>query len=129
MLSKKERKQFYPHLITRILLYLRQQRFSKEEVLTEDLIKRFNKSKSRISQALSFLTNKQFIDRKYVPNLNNQGSRHNISLTPKGLDIAEAILSEGLDPLEKEVIEALKNRSNYLYKNKETPTRNSPLMR
>ena len=126
MLSKKEIKKFYPQLCSRILLFLRKQRYHKGEVLTEDLIKNFNKSKSRISQALSFLTNKQFIDRKYVLTLTNQGSRHNISLTPKSLDIADAILSEGLDPLEKQVIEALKNRSNYLYKNKETPTRNSP---
>ena len=129
MLSKKERKQFYPHLVTRILLYLRQQRFSKEGVLTEDLIKRFNKSKSRISQALSFLTNHDYIDRKFIQNLSNSGSRHKISLTPEGLHIAEVILSEGLDPLEKEVIEALKNRSNYIYKNKETPTGNSPTTR
>ncbi len=62
-------------------------------------------------------------ERNYVTNLNNQGSRHRISLTPKDLEIAEAILSEGLDPLEKKVIDALKNRSNYLYKNKVTPTR------
>ncbi|MEE9378506.1 MAG: hypothetical protein V3V33_10780 [Candidatus Lokiarchaeia archaeon] len=126
MLSKKEKKQFYPHLITRILLYLRQQRFSKEEVLTEDLIKRFNKSKSRISQALSFLTNNEYIERKFVQNLNNNGSRHRISLTPDGLNIAEAILSEGLDPVEKKVIEALGirlNKTSYSYKEKMTPTR------
>ena len=112
MLSKKEKKQFYPHLITRILLYLRQQRFSEEEVLTEDLIERFNKSKSRISQALSFLTNNEYIERKFVQNLNNNGSRHKISLTPDGLHIAEAILSEGLDPIEKKVVEALRLRFN-----------------
>jgi len=56
------------------------------------------------------------IYRKYVSNINNQGSRHKISLTPKGLEIAEAILFEGLDPLEKKVIEALKIRPKYLYK-------------
>ncbi len=95
----------------------------KGEVLTEDLIKKFNKSKSRISQALSFLTSKGYIERNYVNNLNNQGSRHKVSLTPRGLKITEAILSEGLDPLEKKVIEALKNRSNYLHKNRVTPTR------
>ncbi len=105
-------KHFYPHLITRILLYLRQQRFSKEEVLTEDLIERFNKSKSRISQTLTFLTTHDYIERKLVHNLNNNGSRHRISLTPKGLRIAEAVLSEGLDNLEKKVIEALKLRIN-----------------
>ncbi len=119
-------KQFYPHLISRILLFLRQQRHVKGEVLTEDLIRKFNKSKSRISQALSFLTSKGYIERSYVNNLNNQGSRHKISFTPRGLEIAEAILSEGLDPLEKKVIDALKNRSNYLYKNKVTPTGNTP---
>ena len=116
-------KQFYPHLISRILLFLRQQRYVKGEVLTEDLIKKFNKSKSRISQALSFLTSKGYIERNYVSNLNNQGSRHKISLTPKGLEITEVILSEGLDPLEKKVIDALKIRSNYLHKNRVTPTR------
>ncbi len=115
-------KQFYPHFISRILLFLRQQRHVKGEVLTEDLIKKFNKSKSRISQALSFLTSKEYIERNYVANLNNQGSRHKISLTSKGLEMAEAILSEGLDPLEKKVIDALKNRTNYLHKDKVTPT-------
>ena len=45
-----------------------------------------------------------------------------ISLTLKGLEIAEAILIEGLDPLEKKVIEALKIRSNYSFKNRVTPT-------
>jgi len=79
-------------------------------VLTEDLIERFNKSKSRISQALSFLTNNEYIEREYVQNLNNNGSRHKISLTLDGLNVAEAILSEGLDPMEKKVIEALKLR-------------------
>jgi len=122
VLSKKEIKQFYPHLISRILLFLRQQRHVKGEVLTEDLIKKFNKSKSRISQALSFLTSKEYIERNYVASLNNQGSRHKISLTPRGLEIAEGILLEGLDPLEKKVIDALKSRSNYLYKEKVTPT-------
>ena len=92
-------------------------------MLTEDLIKKFNKSKSRISQALSVLTSKGYIEKNYVNNLNNQGSRHKISLTSKGLEIAEAILSEGLDLLEKKVFEALKNRTNYLNKDKVTPTR------
>ena len=126
MLSKKEMKQFYPHLILRILLFLRQQRYVKEKVLTEDLIKRFNKSKSRISQALSFLTNKQYVKREYVQNLNNQGSRHRISLAPGSLEVAEAILSEGLDPLEIKVMEALRlrfNNSSYSHKDKMTPTR------
>jgi len=125
VLSKKEQKQFYPHLITRILLYLRQHRYSKEEVLTEDLIKKFNKSKSRISQALSFLTNNEYIEREYVQNLNNNGSRHRIFLTSNGLNITEAILSEGLDPVEKKVIEALKHRIDNLphsNKNKMAPT-------
>jgi DNA-binding MarR family transcriptional regulator len=118
MLSKKEIKKFYPQLCSRILLFLRQQRYHDGEILTEDLIKKFNTSKSRISQTLSFLTNQQYITRNYVTNLNNQGSRHKISLTLKGLGVAEALLSEGLDPLEKKVIEALKNRSNNLIKNK-----------
>ncbi len=125
MLSKRQKKQFYPHLVTRILLYLRQQRYSKEKVLTEDIIKRFNKSKSRISQALSFLTTNEYIERKFVQNLNNNGSRHRIFLTTKGLNIAEAILSEGLDPIEKKVIEALKLRIDNIShsnKNKMAPT-------
>ncbi|MFX0027858.1 MAG: hypothetical protein ACFE8B_01495 [Candidatus Hermodarchaeota archaeon] len=111
MLSKKELKQFYPNLITRILLFLRQQQFIKSDLLTEDLIAKFNKSKSRISQALSFLTNRGYIERSYVPNINNNGSRHKISLTPRGLEVANVILSEGLDPLEKKVIKALEIRS------------------
>ena len=118
-------KHFYPHLSTRILLYLRQQRFSREEVLTEDLIERFNKSKSRISQALSFLTKNDYIEREYVQNLKNNGSRHKVSLTPTGLNVAEAILSEGLDSVEKKVIEALKlrfNNSSHSDKDKMAPT-------
>lgn len=119
MLSKKEKKQFYPHLITRILLYLRQRRFSENEILTEDLIKKFNKSKSRISQALSFLTDHEYIERIYFQNLHNHNSRHKILLTPKGLIVAEDVLSGGLDPLEMKVLEALRLRStnsSYSYK-------------
>lgn len=101
-----EMKRFYPQISSRILLFLRQQRFRKGEVLTEDLIQKFNKSKSIISQALAFLTKKQYITRRYIQNINNQGSRHEIFLTTKGLNVAEAILSEGLDPLEKKVIKA-----------------------
>ena len=118
-------KQFYPHLISRILLYLRQRRYVKEGVFTEDIINSFNKSKSRISQALSFLTDKEFIERKYVQNPHNHNSRHRILLTPKGLSVAEKILSEGLDSLESMVIEALRlrfNNSSYSYKDKITPT-------
>ena len=114
-------KQFYPHLVSRILLYLRQRRFDKEGVFTEDIINRFNKSKSRISQALSFLTDKEYIERKYVQNPNNHNSRHKILLTPKGLSVAEKILSEGLDSLESKVIEALRlrfNNSSYSYKDR-----------
>ena len=98
--------------MTRILLFLRQQRYSEQDVHTEDLINKFHKSKSRISQALSHLNNKGYIERNYVSNIKNNGSRHKISLTQRGLEIANAILSEGLDPLEKKVIEALKMRIN-----------------
>ena len=96
------------------------------EVLTEDLIKSFNKSKSRISQALSFLADKEYIERIYVQNLNKNGSRHKILITPQGLNIAEAILSEGLEAVEQNVLEALKHRlhdSSYSNKEKMTPTR------
>ena len=106
MLSKEEKKKFYPQLSSRILLFLRQQRYSKGEILTEDIIKKFNKSKSEISQVLSFLTKRQYIEREYVNNLNNHGSRHRVVLNEKGLEVAEAILSEGLDPLEKKAIKA-----------------------
>jgi len=85
-------------------LFLRQQRYGRGEILTEDIIKKFNKSKSEISQVLSFLTNQHYIDREYVNNLNNQGSRHRVVLNEKGLEVAEAILSEGLNPLEKKAI-------------------------
>ena len=95
-----------------MLLFLRQQRYSEQDVHTEDLINKFHKSKSRISQALSYLNNKGYLERNYVSNINNNGSRHKVSLTPRGLEIANAILSEGLDPLEKKVIEALKMRIN-----------------
>jgi DNA-binding MarR family transcriptional regulator len=110
VLTKKEEKQFLPHLMSRILLFLRQQQYAQDAMLTEDLIKKFNKSKSRISQTLSFLSNNGYIERGYVPYHNNHGSRHVISLTQRGLEIAEAIILDGLDPLEKKVIEALKNR-------------------
>ncbi len=106
MLSNEEKKKFYPQLSSRILLFLRQQRYRRGEILTEDIIKKFNKSKSEISQVLSFLTKMHYINREYVSTLNNQGSRHRVVLNEKGLEVAEAILSEGLDPLEKKAIKA-----------------------
>ena len=106
MLSKEEKKKFYPQLSSRILLFLRQQRYRRGEILTEDIIKKFNKSKSEISQVLSFLTKKHYIERDYVNNLNNQGSRHRLVLNERGLEVAEAILSEGLTPNELKTMEA-----------------------
>ena len=47
-----------------------------------------------------------YINREYVSHLNNQGSRHKVVLNEKGLEIAEAILSEGLAPIELKAIEA-----------------------
>ena len=55
---------------------------------------------------LSFLTKKQYIEREYVSKLNNQGSRHKVVLSEKGLEIAKAILLEGLDSIELKAIEA-----------------------
>ena len=107
MLSKEEMKRFLPQLTSRILLFLRQQRYSKEGVLTEDIINRFHKSKSMVSQALSFLAKREYIKRKYVSQIDNHGSRHKIYLTTKGLEIAEAIISEGLNPKERKLIERL----------------------
>ena len=106
MLSNEEKKKFYPQLSSRILLFLRQQRYRRREILTEDIIKKFKKSKSEISQVLSFLTKKQYINKEYVNNLKNQGSRHRVVLNEKGLEVAEAILSEGLDSLELKAIVA-----------------------
>ena len=106
MLTNEEMKKFYPKLSSRVLLFLRQQRYRRGEILTEDVIKKFNKSKSEISQVLSFLAKQHYIVREYVNNLNNQGSRHKVILSDKGLEIAEAILSEGLDPIELKAIEA-----------------------
>ena len=99
-------KKFYPQLSSRVLLFLRQQRYRRGEILTEDIIKKFNKSKSEISQVLSFLTKKHYIDREYINKLNNQGSRHKVVLNEKGLEVAEAILWEGLTPIELKAIEA-----------------------
>ena len=104
VLTNEEMKRFYPQLSSRVLLFLRQQRYRRREILTEDIIKKFNKSKSEISQVLSFLTKKQYIEREYVNTLNNQGSRHRVFLNEKGLEIAEAILSEGLNKKERRVI-------------------------
>ena len=106
VLSNEEKKKFYPQLSSRILLFLRQQQYRRGEILTEDIIRKFNKSKSEISQVLSFLTKKQYIGREYVSHLNNQGSRHRVVLNEKGLEVAEAILSEGLAPVELKAIEA-----------------------
>ena len=106
VLSNEEKKKFYPQLSSRILLFLRQQRYRRREILTEDIIKKFKKSKSEISHVLSFLTKKQYINKEYVNNLKNQGSRHRVVLNEKGLEVAEAILSEGLDPIELKAIEA-----------------------
>jgi len=105
VLSSEEMKRFYPQLSSRILLFLRQQRYRKGEILTEDIIKKFNKSKSEISQVLSFLTKKRYIDRVYVDNLKNHGSRHKILLNERGLKVAEAILLEGLNPFEIKALE------------------------
>ena len=58
-----------------------------------------------VSQALSFLAKRKYIKRKYVSHINNHGSRHKISLTAKGLEIALAIISEGLNPIERKAIE------------------------
>ena len=87
-------------------MFLRQQRYRRGEILTEDIIQKFNKSKSEISQVLSFLTKKHYIEREYVNTLTNQGSRHRVVLNEKGLEVAESILSEGLDPIELKAIEA-----------------------
>ena len=43
MLKEEELKGFYPRLTSRILLYLRQQIYEKNEILTEDLIDYFGK--------------------------------------------------------------------------------------
>lgn len=96
MIREEELEGFYPRLTSRILLYLRQQFYEKREMLTEDIIERFDKSKSIISQALSFLSKNRYIKRKYVKNIESHGSRHKISITKKGIEIAEAILFEGL---------------------------------
>jgi len=115
VLTNEEMKKFYPQLSSRVLLFLRQQRYRRGEILTEDIIKKFNKSKSEISQVLSFLTKKHYIDREYINKLNNQGSRHKVVLNEKGLEVAEGILSEGLDPIELKAIKASfkKKRSFY----------------
>ena len=57
-----------------------------------------------------------YIEREYVSNLNNQGSRHRVVLNEKGLEVAEAILSEGLEPIEKEAIEKFKKKKRKNYK-------------
>jgi len=49
---------------------------------------------------------------KDLDHINSNGFRHKISLPPRWLEIANAILWEGLDPLEKRVLEALKMRIN-----------------
>ncbi|MFW9866552.1 MAG: hypothetical protein ACFFEN_10695 [Candidatus Thorarchaeota archaeon] len=113
MLTKEEVKKFYPPLISRILLYLRRMHSYKIEVLTEELIEYFNKSKSIISQALSYLTDNHYIHKKYVSELSNHGSRHKISIGEKGLNIAETIISEGLDLHEKKSLALkLKRKKN-----------------
>jgi len=104
VLTKDEVKKFYPQLISRILLYLRQQRYHKTDVLTEDLIEKFDKSKSIISQALTILAEQEYINKNYVSDLTSHGSRHRISITAKGLKISDAILAEGLDSVEQKVI-------------------------
>ena len=97
MLREEELEGFYPRLTSRILLYLRQQFYEKNDVLTEDLIDRFGKSKSIISQSLSFLSKNRYIKRKYVKNVESHGSRHKFSITKKGLEVAKALLFEGLN--------------------------------
>ena len=114
MLREEELEGFYPRLTSRILLYLRQQFYEKREILTEDLIERFGKSKSIISQALTFLSKDRYIKRRYVKNVESHGSRHKIFITKKGIAIAEAILSEGLIIEEKKVLKKLPSSSGQL---------------
>ncbi len=106
MLTEEELERFYPQLVSRILLYLRQQRFEKSEVRTEDIIEKFHKSKSIISQALNALSKNHLIKKYYVESINTHGSRHKISITSKGMKIADRILSEGLHPIEWKVLNA-----------------------
>ena len=106
MLTEEELEGFYPRLTSRILLYLRKQRHEKEEVRTENLIRKFDKSKSIISQALSFLSKHQCIKRKYVEKVESRGARHVIKLTPKGIKVANRLIFEGLDALELKVIKS-----------------------
>ena len=98
MLVDTEMERYYPQLISRILLYLRKHRFREGGILKEDLIGKFNKSKSIISQALTQLSRNACIERIYVDTISNHGSRHKIILTHAGLEIADALLSEGLTP-------------------------------
>ena len=52
-------------------------------------------------------------------NLKNQGSRHRVVLSVKGLEVAGAILPEGLDPSELKAIET------FITKKKKIHLRNS----
>ena len=121
MLTEEELERFYPQLISRILLYLRQQRYEDTEVLTEDLIDRFQKSKSIISQALKCLSERRYIKKEYINNVTTHGSRHKILITSKGMEIADMILSEGLHPMEWKVVEGVFKkllRKKRLYRSK-----------
>jgi DNA-binding MarR family transcriptional regulator len=110
MLREEELEGFYPRLTSRILLYLRQQFYEKQEILTEDLIEHFGKSKSIISQALSFLSKHHYIKRRYVKNVDSHGSRHKISIAKKGIEVVEALLFEGLFLEEKKALKKIKKR-------------------
>ena len=57
----------------------------------------------------------EYINKNYVSNLSNHGSRHRISITAKGLKIAEAVLAEGLDPFEKKLIKASNRKKKRIH--------------
>ena len=96
--------QFYPNIATRILLYLRSIYNKQDFVYPQEIIDRFQSSKSFISQKLKTLKDYNLIRTENVRNLVRSASHQKIFITKKGLKTALNILSIGLNSFELKLI-------------------------
>jgi len=104
MLSEDIVNYYYPKLAIRILAYMRKRRYEEELVNTDDLIEKFEKSKSIVSQNIKILLGDNLIYKKYVGNPHISGARYEYELTSGGLIAVNNFLFEWLTENEKKTI-------------------------
>ena len=107
--KENEFENYYPKLKLRLLYYLRKNYDKKEFIYFNDLIEKFNKSKSSISQNLKILKDDGLISKHYVRTININDPYLIISITEKGLSLVNKILYEGLNNEEIKKLKKLKN--------------------